>query len=96
MCDFKVGDLVEYAHPNMENALKVGLVVKDTKSNFMVKWLWYDKLFFMEKEGDIFKELNKTFVLNTETYLQKGHTPLLRLLNSIYSDGKFNKNGETS
>jgi len=89
---FKVGDLVEYAHPNMQNILKTGLVIENTKSDFMVKWLWCDKLFFMEKEGDIFKELNKAFVLNTETYLRKGHTPLLRLLNSIYSDGNFNKN----
>ena len=92
MWTFKTGDLVSKSHPRKDEDLQIGIVIKDDRTTFLIKWLWYNKEFFMEKEGDIFKDLNKTYILNTETCLRERPTPLLCLLNSIYRYGKQGKN----
>ena len=59
MWTFKTGDLIAKTLPSRKKPLQIGLVVNDDKITFTVKWVSFDKQFFMEKEGDIFQELNK-------------------------------------
>ena len=54
---------------------------------FLVKWTSFNKDFFMEKEGDIFKELNKSFLLDTIEIHRHNMKTSLSLLNSSYNDG---------
>ena len=71
-------------HPNHHKPLQVGIVISDDKNTFLIKWLSFNKDFFMEKEGDIFQELNKSFLLNTVQVHRQNTIPSLVLLNSNY------------
>ena len=84
---FKTGDLVAKKHPVDEIPLQTGLVISHNLEKFTVRWTSFHKLFFMEKEGDIFEELNKTFLLGTEHFYREKPNASLILLNSSYSDG---------
>ncbi len=84
MWKFKTGDLIAHQHPVKKKPLKIGLIICDDKESFTIKWTSFDKIFFMEKEGDIFAELNKTFLLNTERFYREREEPFLFLLDSIY------------
>ncbi len=68
MIYFKTGDLIARKWNSVKKPLQIGIVVCHNKDTFTIKWTSFDKFFFMEKEGDIFAELNKTFLLNTETF----------------------------
>ena len=65
MWSFRTGDLIAKINPSTKENLLVGLVIDDNQETFLIKWIWFDKVFFMEKEGDIFKELNNSYLLNT-------------------------------
>jgi hypothetical protein len=65
MWKFKAGDLVAQKVPSIDKPLKIGIVIDDCDQSMMIKWISFNKDFFMEKEGDIFEELNKTFILDT-------------------------------
>ena len=88
MWNFKTGDLIAHRHPTKEKPLKIGLIICDDEETFTIKWTSFDKVFFMEKEGDIFAELNKTFLLGTECFYREKEESYLFLLNSIYICGK--------
>tara|TARA_R110000824_G_scaffold352993_1_gene540145 strand:+ start:3974 stop:4264 length:291 start_codon:yes stop_codon:yes gene_type:complete len=87
MWTFKTGDLIAKAHPATYRPLQMGLVIKDDAMTFLVKWVWYDKLFFMEKEEDIFKDLNNLHLLSTVQIHRQNMAPLLSLLNDSYLNG---------
>tara|TARA_Y100000589_G_scaffold302958_1_gene314902 strand:+ start:505 stop:759 length:255 start_codon:yes stop_codon:yes gene_type:complete len=83
MYKFKIGDLVGIEHPQKPKAaIKTGIVVDTTEYNVMIQWFSYDKSFFMEKEGEIFKELNKSYLLSKQSYHRLNERASLFLLNS--------------
>tara|TARA_R100000008_G_C3584059_1_gene170759 strand:+ start:981 stop:1283 length:303 start_codon:yes stop_codon:yes gene_type:complete len=96
MWTFKTGDLVSKPHPKKDEDLRIGIVIKDDSTTFSIKWLWYNKKFFMEKEGDIFREMNNTLLLDTTMYGRVYNGEYLKLLNSSYLDGNHKKNRETT
>ena len=90
MWTFKTGDLIAKIHPLVQRPLQVGLVISHDIDTFLIKWISFNKEFFMEKEEDIFKELNKTFLLDTVQVHRNNMEVNLSLLNSSYSNGKRN------
>lgn len=86
MWSFKTGDLIAQRHPNIKKPLRIGLVISHHEDAFLVKWTSFNKDFFMEKEEDIFKELNKTFLLDTVQIHRTNKGANLSLLNSTYTD----------
>tara|TARA_R100000008_G_scaffold12757_1_gene6363 strand:- start:10490 stop:10762 length:273 start_codon:yes stop_codon:yes gene_type:complete len=89
MWTFKTGDLVAFSPPSHEKPLKVGIVIAHDETTFNIKWTSYDKDFFMEKEGDIFQELNNSYILNIVQINRNNRKPFLVLLNSNYSDERL-------
>ena len=81
MYDFKTGDLVVKKNPSDNTILKTGIVVSHCKENIVVKWLSYNKVFFMEKNHDIFSELNKYYLLSVQSIDRKNENAFLSLLN---------------
>ena len=66
----------------MDEPLRIGIVINDCDESLMIKWTSYNENFFMEKEGDIFAELNKTFILDTTQVHRTNMGANLLLLNS--------------
>ncbi len=81
MWKFKTGDLIAQKLPTMGELLRIGIVISDCSESIMVKWTSYNEDFFMEKEDDIFKELNKTFILDTTQIHRQNTRANLLLLN---------------
>ena len=81
MHNFKTGDLIAKKHPSRNIILKTGVVLSDSKTNIVVKWLSYNKNFFMEKSHDIFHELNKYHLLSVQSIDRKNENAFLSLLN---------------
>jgi hypothetical protein len=92
MYKFQIGDLVAKVHPASSLILKTGLIVESNNNAFMIKWMSFNSDFFMEKEGDIFKELNNCYLLDTVRIFRNNIEPFLVLLNSNYYDGKPQRN----
>ena len=91
MWTFKTGDLIAKKHPLIQKPLQVGLVISHDIDTFLIKWISFNKDFFMEKEEDIFKELNKTFLLDTVQVHRSNMEANLSLLNSSYNNDKRSK-----
>jgi|MDSW01.2.fsa_nt_gb hypothetical protein len=96
MSDFKTGDLIAKNHPSIKDPIKIGIIISNNNEEFIVKWTSYNKTFFMEKEADIFSELNKAFLLGTETIAAAAVDANLSLLNSIYIDEQPKRNKRKS
>tara|TARA_R110002074_G_scaffold66307_1_gene156837 strand:+ start:1201 stop:1452 length:252 start_codon:yes stop_codon:yes gene_type:complete len=82
MYNFKVGDLVCKKIPNLNNPIKIGIVIKYTKEDFLIYWTSIDENYFMTKSNSIFSELNNYYLLGIHHYLHEDEYPFLRLLNS--------------
>tara|TARA_Y100000310_G_scaffold294960_1_gene325866 strand:+ start:96 stop:350 length:255 start_codon:yes stop_codon:yes gene_type:complete len=80
--------LIAKIHPLIQKPLQVGIVIDHGVDTFLIKWISFNKEFFMEKEGDIFKELNKTFLLHTVQVHRNNMEENLSLLNSSYNNDK--------
>ena len=91
MWTFKKGDLIAKLNPKLKNPLKVGIVIYENRDQFSVKWTSFNKKFFMEKEGDIFQELNNIYLLGIDTFQRNDQKNFFGLLSSNYSDGKDEK-----
>jgi hypothetical protein len=63
---FNLGDLVGLRFT--EKNIKLGIIINSQKDNFIVKWIWYDKLFFMDSCSPLFEELNNQYLLNETIY----------------------------
>ncbi len=79
----KKGNIVGLRHPTKQRLLKTGIIIEDDRDSITVKWISYDKVFFMEKEDDIFKDLNISMLLNTVIISRASSKGKLLLLNSI-------------
>ena len=82
MYNFKTGDLVAKKNPTDNTILKTGVVISESETNIVVKWLSYNKVFFMEKKHDIFHELNKNYLLSCQSIDRNNIHAFLCLLNS--------------
>tara|TARA_B100000214_G_scaffold373810_1_gene354952 strand:+ start:1679 stop:1930 length:252 start_codon:yes stop_codon:yes gene_type:complete len=82
MYKFKTGDLVAKKHPSNNIVLKTGIIISDSDTNIVIKWLSYNKDFFMEKSHDIFHELNKYYLLSVQSIDRNNEHAFLYLLNS--------------
>ena len=91
MWTFKKGDLIAKLNPKLTIALKVGIVICDNEEWFSVKWTSFNKKFFMEKEGDIFQELNNTYLLGIDSFQRNDRRNFFTLLSSNYCNGKVEK-----
>tara|TARA_Y100000593_G_C4309714_1_gene337745 strand:- start:1696 stop:1986 length:291 start_codon:yes stop_codon:yes gene_type:complete len=87
MSHFKRGDLIAKKHCATQDLLQIGIVIWDDVDCFDIQWTWYNKVFFMEKEGDIFKDLNNTHLLSTVRYLRLHPNPFLCHLGDNYMHG---------
>jgi len=69
--DVKLGNLVSLKFSNEFKSIKLGIVTDLKKDSFMVKWIWYNKLFFMDNEHQMFNELNREYLLTETCYNKK-------------------------
>ena len=91
MWTFQTGDLVAKIHPVIPEPLQVGLVISHDETTFLIKWTSFNKSFFMEKEEDIFRELNNSYLLDTVQVHRMNMEANLSLLNSNYNNDKRNR-----
>ena len=82
MSNFLLGDLIGHQHPNTQKTLKVGIVIKKTNSSCTIKWIWYDKKYYMDDYGAAFKALNREFMLDTSQHDMHDNTIFFQVLNS--------------
>ena len=90
MTSYEKGDLVSYTWPAQPRPLKVGIIVESAIDTFSVKWIWYDKIFYMEDTFDEAIELNKKFILDIVQYKKKSNNICIEILSeaiSNYRDG---------
>ena len=74
MYKFKVGDLIS---KNIgELILKIGVVT------IIVQWTSYNKEYFLEKEDDIFVELNNMYLLSRQSIDRNNAKACLELLSA--------------
>lgn len=79
MYKFKVGDLIS---KNIgELILKIGVVTSGTH-NIIVQWTSYNKEYFLEKEDDIFVELNNMYLLSRQSIDRSNTKACLELLSA--------------
>jgi len=81
MYNFKVGDLIANKEPNQNLILKMGIVLQSAQDSFVVRWVSYNKEFFMEKEDDMFEELNNMYLLSLQSFKRCDPGAFLCLLN---------------
>jgi hypothetical protein len=80
MYKFKVGDLIS---KNIgELILKIGVVTSGTHDNIIVQWTSYNKEYFLEKEDDIFVELNNMYLLSRQSIDRSNTKACLELLSA--------------
>jgi hypothetical protein len=96
MYDFKTGDLIGKKHPTNNQIIQIGIVIKDSVSSFIVQWTSYNKDFFMEKEGDIFKELNNSYLLGPTKVRRTSRGLNLSPLGPSYRDGRAYNSRKTT
>lgn len=82
MYNFKIGDLIAKKDQNQNLILKVGVVLHSEQDSFIIKWTSYNKEFFMEKEDDMFCELNNMYLLSFQSFKRQQEGAFLCLLNS--------------
>lgn len=80
--NIRLGDLIGHLHPTTSKSLKVGIVIDAQKNDFIVKWIWYDKNFFMDGKNSLFNELNKEYLLTSTTISRQRDDMVLKILNS--------------
>ena len=80
MHTFKVGDLISMNAAGL--LLKTGIVVSETSTNITVQWLSYNKSYFLEKEDDIFRELNNMYLLSLQSIHRNNIEVCLHLLSA--------------
>tara|TARA_R110002020_G_C16148955_1_gene762495 strand:- start:572 stop:904 length:333 start_codon:yes stop_codon:yes gene_type:complete len=85
MTPYEKGDLVCFKWPGQQVPLRIGIVIEATTSTFSVKWIWYDKFFYMEDAFDEAKELNKKFILDIVQYKKKSNNICIEILSPAIS-----------
>ena len=80
MYSFKLGDLVASEINGLQ--LKTGVVVDTNSTSVIIKWTSYNKDYFLEKEDDIFIELNNLYLLSFQSIDRNNAEASLRLLSA--------------
>tara|TARA_R110002020_G_scaffold18727_2_gene65101 strand:+ start:906 stop:1166 length:261 start_codon:yes stop_codon:yes gene_type:complete len=80
----KLGDLVSLYFSDNHQNIKLGMVTALKKDNFIVKWIWYDKIFFMDSEHDMFNDLNQQYLLTETLYNREDLGTCLKLVSYDY------------
>ena len=83
MHSFRTGDLVAIHKNEYDNTIiKIGIIIKEEADTFFVKWTSYNKNFFMEKQEDIFRELNNMYLLSLQSFDRNDASAFLSLLSA--------------
>ena len=82
MDSFALGDLVCYCSPHNNEKIKIGIVIESKKDDFIIRWLWYNKDFFMDGIDPLFNEMNQQYLLIDSSYNRKDYDVFLKILNS--------------
>ena len=83
----KLGDFVGQMHPDQTKILKKGIVVESLKDSYVVHWLSFDKVFWMEFRGEVFAELNKRYLLTRMSYHRKNRKADIIVLSKAGENG---------
>ena len=70
---YELGDFVGFRMPDGK-IIKKGIVIDRTEDSFMVKWMSYDKEYYLEEEDKAFGVLNASYILTTCSYNIKNKT----------------------
>tara|TARA_A100000172_G_scaffold81156_1_gene73419 strand:- start:2631 stop:2894 length:264 start_codon:yes stop_codon:yes gene_type:complete len=83
----ELGDYVAQMHPCETMSLKKGVVVGSCKESFTIQWLSYNKDFWMEFEGEQFKELNDRYLLTKMSYHRTNYNVDIAVLSKAGENG---------
>ena len=83
----KLGDFVGQMHPDRTMILKKGIVVESLKDSYVVQWLSFDKVFWMDFKGEAFAELNKRYLLTQMSYHRKNREADITILSKAGENG---------
>ena len=83
----KLGDFVGQMHPDQTMILKRGIVVESLKDSYVVQWLSFNKVFWMEFKGEVFAELNKSYLLTKMSYHRKNREADIVILSKAGENG---------
>tara|TARA_R100000664_G_C2720711_1_gene114300 strand:+ start:213 stop:482 length:270 start_codon:yes stop_codon:yes gene_type:complete len=83
----KLGDFVGQMHPDQTKILKKGIVVESLKDSYVVHWLSFDKVFWMDFQGEVFAELNKRYLLTKMSYHRKNRKADIIVLSKAGENG---------
>ena len=82
--DFKLGNIVSLYFDKKRPSIKLGIITALKKDNFIVKWIWYDKLFFLDQEHETFNELNRQYLLSETCYVRGEALTCLKIVSCGY------------
>ena len=83
----KLGDFVCQMHPDKTTILKKGIVIESLKDSYVVHWLSFNKVFWMEFKGEVFAELNKRYLLTKMSYHRKNREADIIILSKAGKNG---------
>ena len=83
----QLGDFVAQIHPDKTMILKKGIVVESLKDSYVVEWLSFNKVFWMEFKGEVFAELNKRYLLTKMSYHRKNREADIIILSKAGKNG---------
>ena len=83
----QLGDFVGQKHPNENIFLKKGIVVDSLRDSYVVHWLLYNKVFWMDFEDSTFEELNKRYLLTKMSYHRKNRKAGIIILSKAGENG---------
>ena len=86
----QLGDFVGQKHPNEDIFLKKGIVVESFKDSYVVQWLTFNKVFWMDFNGEVFAELNKRYLLTQMSYHRKNRNADITILSKAGKNGVGN------
>ena len=78
--DIQIGNLVSLRFSDEFKKIKLGIITALKKDHFIVKWIWYDKLFFLDNSSQVFKELNHEYLLTETSYCKSDFADCLEIV----------------
>jgi hypothetical protein len=78
--DFKLGNIVSLKFSKKFEKIKIGIITALKKDHFIVKWIWYDKVFFLDDANHVFNELNHRYLLSETCYHKDEFVDCLEIL----------------
>lgn len=79
----ELGDFVGFKMPDGK-IIKKGIVIESEKDVILIKWLSYDKEYYLEEEDKAFGVLNASYILTTCSYHRKNRAiSYIKILNKV-------------